>query len=132
MMNWRFFLISLGFFSDFTNYNRLEFNLSINRAFKINRLEKSALWSTMYGAMKFEDVDGIEWCLKEWPLSWINWPSMNSHRIDVLIDPEPNRDQVFNFKSRPGYLLSPSERTDLRWNDDVYDLDNLYGLYSEF
>lgn len=70
----------------------------------------------------------IVWNLQTWPLELIDWPVQNSQRLDVRIDPQPNRDFVVGTESLN--LLPANERVQDRWNADPFDLDGGSG-YSE-
>lgn len=102
------------------------FFLSINRTFDIVKVGKSSLWTMVYaGSLQSErgsslsptDAENALWTLKNWPLSWIDWPTDNTQRWDTTMSMYTNR------KDRPEFqtLLPWDERTFLRWNGDPFE-----------
>jgi len=75
-----------------------EFMLSIDRAWRVRKAEKSSLWNVIYGASgvdNFELQDVIE-TLQQWPLEQIDWPVQNSLRNDVRLSPYNDRSNYCN------------------------------------
>ena len=71
-------------------------NLSLERSWKVVKGEKSSAWTVIYAYAtgRIDDVELIEqlvWNLRTWPLELIEWPSYNSHRLDIRINPEQDR-----------------------------------------
>jgi hypothetical protein len=111
-----------------------EFYIGIDRAFDIVKTYKSPLWAFIYGAslqkrsnspfntpptMASTDVQNAIQTLKVWPLSWINWPTDNTQRKDILISQYLNRAD----KTELITLLPYDEINFFRWNTDPYQLE---------
>jgi hypothetical protein len=60
------------------------------------------------------------WCLQTWPLELIDWPIDNSHRLDIRIDPENDRQGEVGHQDTT--VLPYNEQSTLRWNTNVFDL----------
>ena len=129
---------------------------ALTRSFNIVRHEKSCLWGAIYlatsgtaphaacatpsplhhhspvvlhpvtGIVDMSVVQDILWNLRTWPLEWINWQANNSQRIDVRINPEVNRDDQHNTMSTR--ILPANERSQFRWNANVFTLDDGSGM----
>lgn len=67
--------------------------------------------------------------LKGFPLDRLNWPSQNSHRLDLLSLPEPNTIDLLDHDQRPrgyrvnGKVLPIENRHFNHWNTDPWILD---------
>lgn len=55
---------------------------------------------------------------------------MNSHRLDISVDPEPNRDYLYGRETLT--VLPANERSQFRWNSNPYDMDGGGAGGSEF
>lgn len=64
--------------------------------------------------------------LRTWPWELVDWPVANSQRMDVWLDKRANRNMAYGQEGLR--VLPANERTQLRWNSDVYDLDGGSGL----
>jgi hypothetical protein len=53
-------------------------------------LPNLCLANSFKGSADFGLEDAI-WTLQSWPLSLVDWPTMNSQRIDIFLDPEATR-----------------------------------------
>jgi hypothetical protein len=103
-----------------------EFRLSMDRAWGINRPEKSSLWNFIYGASgpnRFDLEDAI-WTLQNWPLSQIDWPFQNSLRKDIRLNPDRSRQGSLQSVE----LLPWDERGMFRWNGNPFELDGGSGF----
>jgi hypothetical protein len=61
------------------------------------------------------------WNLRTWPLESLDWPVLNSVRLDVPVDPEVDRDLHSNTQSLG--ILPGNERVFPRWNGNPRTLD---------
>ena len=87
--------------------------LSMRRTWNYIRSEKSDLWNCIYasyGGPDFDqsDMDAMIWCvtsvfasqsrgvrnLQTWPIDQVDWPTDNSQRQDIFLDPTLNRDYI--------------------------------------
>ena len=50
----------------------------------------------------------------------MDWPTDNTLRQDIFIDPTPNRDFQYNVEALE--VVPANERTQGQWNGDPYDL----------
>lgn len=93
--------------------------LSMERTFNYLRPLRSDLWNAIYGVLggagfTQEDMESMIWNLQTWPLEQVDWPTDNTLRQDIFLDP-----------TEPGEALTvvpANERTQGRWNGDPYDL----------
>ena len=60
----------------------------------------------------------------------ITWGTTNSHRTDVVVDPQPNRDDNYGRESLR--ILPANERSQFRWNANPFDMDSEGNGGSEF
>jgi len=98
-----------------------EFQLSIERAWRIRKAGKSSLWNMIYGSTGVQDFqlqDAIE-TLQQWPLEQINWPVKNSERKDVRLNPDLDR----SHSNQSVNLLHYDEILMGRWNGNMFELD---------
>ncbi len=97
------------------------FQRSLERAWEIERPEKSSLWNYIYAYSGAETYGAEEavWTLQQWPLELIDWPCENMHRLDIRIHPEKSR---FD-RTQSVEVLPPDERPLMRWNGNPYRLD---------
>jgi hypothetical protein len=95
--------------------------LSLERTHAILRPEQSPFYNFLYGALTGRDCDAeadVRW-LQEAPWDLTHWTMRNSHRADILHDPEPGR---FG-EEQALHVLSPRERQVGKWNHNPYALD---------
>jgi len=100
---------------------RNEFKLSITRAHKIAKTEKSSLWNIIYGTTGVQEfgLEDAAWCLRTWPLDWIDWPYYNQNRTDYIMSPYISR----NGYSRQAMRVFPYDEISIgRWNSNPFDL----------
>jgi hypothetical protein len=86
---------------------------------------RSALWNAICASALGDvipgDADDAVWNLRTWPLSLIDWPAMNSHRLDVVLDSDGERN---GWTTPDSILILPAnERPQTRWNANPHDLD---------
>ncbi len=95
--------------------------LSLERTQAVLRPERSPFYNFLYGALTGRSCDAeaaAQW-LRDAPWDLRHWTLRNSHRADILPDPEPGR---FGEK-QARHVLSPRERCVSRWNHNPYALD---------
>ncbi len=110
---------------------------SLQRTARILRPLRSSLWSAILLAIDGperalgpmsrpkEDLDGLRWNLRNWPLELIEWPVANSHRIDILYEAEGDRfGRVHNEAIHTRSPLPANERRQLRWNSNPYEVSD--------
>jgi hypothetical protein len=95
---------------------------SLERSWQIERRERNALWNVIYaagtGAKEFDKAETLR-TLQEIPLDQIKWDVRNSHRLDVPLDPLPDR-----FGRRQALLVLPYDELPMwKWNGNPYNLD---------
>ena len=100
---------------------RAIYQTSLRRSWEGVRPEICPLWNFIYGACTREPCDAEQAviALDEIPLDLIHWPTANSRRADLKLDPAADR-----FGRRQ--LLHPlpwSERPLHKWNNNPYELD---------
>lgn len=61
------------------------------------------------------------WDMRTWPLDPLDWPVLNSIRMDITFDPEVDRDIQRDTQSLA--ILPGNERTMFRWNANPRQLD---------
>ncbi|MCS7272818.1 MAG: hypothetical protein NZ550_01545 [Fimbriimonadales bacterium] len=95
--------------------------MSLERSWQIERPERSPLFNFIYGAVTGKpcDVEAAVQTLQEWPLDLRNWECRNSHRLDVVADPQRGRAGGW----QPTRIVPYSERAVMRWNGNPYILD---------
>ena len=105
-------------------------NLSLARTFDVVRAERSGLWNSFFAIMGVllddEAVADVLWNLRTWQWELVSWPTMNSHRLDVIPDAENSGRSGGNDDALR--VLPANERSQGRWNGDPYDLDGGDGL----
>jgi len=99
---------------------------SLRRSWSYNRIEQSSLFNITYGALADEhddlDLPAAIDNLQQIPLDLVDWRMENSHRLDVVFDPLPNRlGETISATDRPP--LPPDERPMMKWNGDPFTLD---------
>eukprot|EP01104_Vermistella_antarctica_P006857 TRINITY_DN1754_c0_g3_i1.p1 TRINITY_DN1754_c0_g3~~TRINITY_DN1754_c0_g3_i1.p1 ORF type:complete len:734 (+),score=146.91 TRINITY_DN1754_c0_g3_i1:742-2943(+) len=108
-------------------YLGYELDLSLTRTWNYPKIrnEKSALWNVIFGMSGFagksftpQKVEDGRFCLKNWPLEWIDWPVDNTHRLDVQLDMDLSL-SGYNMALKP---LPYSEGHLLLWNANPYAL----------
>jgi hypothetical protein len=103
---------------------------SLERSWRIERPERNPLWNFIYaagtGAAEF-DRDLALRTLREIPMDLVKWSVRNSHRLDVPIDPLPDR-----FQRRQALIVLPYDELPMfKWNGNPYSLDGGNGGRSE-
>lgn len=101
-------------------------NASLARTWAVLRRQRSSLWNALaVGAGQPADDPEVGadtlWSLRTWPLEAVDWPTLNSHRLDVRVDPDVQRD--FRHGGDSVAVLPPNERSQGRWNTNPCDLD---------
>jgi hypothetical protein len=94
----------------------------LERSWQIERPEWNPLWNFIYaagsGAKQFDLGESVA-TLRRIPMDLISWQVTNSHRLDVELDPLPDR-----FGRRQSLaVLPPDERPMMKWNGNPYLLD---------
>ena len=95
--------------------------LSLERTHSILRPEQSPFYNFLYGALTGKPCDAeaaAQW-LQDAPWDLRHWTMRNSHRADILHDPQSGR---FGEKQAL-HTLSPQERSVSKWNHNPYALD---------
>lgn len=102
-----------------------EFKLSIDRAHSIVKVEKPNLWNFIYGAYggNFSLDDAIS-TLQTWPLSQIDWPVLNTKRLDVRINTDISREGHVQSVN----LLPYDEINMFLWNGNPFEVDGGSGF----
>ncbi len=103
---------------------------SLERSWHIERPERNPLWNFIYaagtGAAEF-DRDLALRTLREIPMDLVTWTVRNSHRLDVPVDPMPDR-----FMRRQALIVLPYDELPVfKWNGNPYSLDGGNGGRSE-
>jgi hypothetical protein len=98
------------------------FRHSLERSWQIERPERNPLWNFIYasgsGAPAFDLAESVR-TLREIPMDTIVWTVRNSHRLDVPIDPRPDRQ-----KRRQALIVLPYDELPMwKWNGNPYNLD---------
>jgi hypothetical protein len=98
------------------------YKASLERSWLIERPERNPLWNFIYaagtGAREF-DRDASLRTLREIPMDLVKWAVRNSHRLDVPIDPMPDR-----FKRPQALIVLPYDELPMfKWNGNPYSLD---------
>lgn len=104
---------------------------SLRRTLGILRSERPGIWDALGAASLGEAMDDgavadTLWNLRTWPLDLVDWPVANSHRLDVVID--PNVDRQFRVGGASLSVLPANERAQTRWNGSPHDLDGGSGM----
>jgi hypothetical protein len=103
---------------------------SLERSWRIERPERNPLWNVIYAA----GTAAQDWAraeslrtLREIPMDTISWTVRNSHRLDVPVDPVPDR-----FGHRQSLIVLPYDELPMsKWNGNPYNLDGGNGGRSE-
>ena len=103
---------------------------SLERSWQIERQERNPLWNFIYaagtGAKEFDRAESLR-TLQQIPMDQVQWSVRNSHRLDVPIDPAPDRQ-----KRRQGLIVLPYDELPMsKWNGNPYNLDGGNGGRSE-
>ena len=64
--------------------------------------------------------------LQTWPLELVDWPTNNSLRQDIFIDPTPNIDLEYNVEALE--ILPCNERPQGMWNANPFQLSGGTGF----
>ena len=98
---------------------------SLERTHQLLRGLRSSLWNAIIAAALNDivpgDADDTVWNLRTWPISLIDWPVMNSHRLDIVLDSNWERNGWTTPDSVT--ILPANERAQTRWNGNPHDLD---------
>ncbi|HXW05719.1 MAG TPA: hypothetical protein VD833_10840 [Vicinamibacterales bacterium] len=94
----------------------------LERSWHIERPERNPLWNFIYaagtGAKEFDQAESLR-TLREIPLDQIRWAVRNSHRLDVPVDPLPDR-----FKRVQALVVLPYDELPMwKWNGNPFSLD---------
>jgi hypothetical protein len=103
---------------------------SLERSWQIERPERNPLWNFIYaagtGAKEFDRAESLR-TLREIPMDLVRWSVVNSHRLDVPVDPLADR-----FKRRQALIVLPYDELPMsKWNGNPYSLDGGNGGRSE-
>jgi hypothetical protein len=106
------------------------FKESLERSWQIERPERNPLWNAIYaagsGAREWDRAESVR-TLREIPMDTISWTVRNSHRLDVPVDPVPDR-----FGHRQALIVLPYDELPMsKWNGNPYNLDGGNGGRSE-
>jgi hypothetical protein len=104
----------------------LERTSSLLRGLRCGLWDAISLTALGQAAGPQEAADTL-WSLRTWPLSLVDWPVQNSHRLDIVLDNEGER-QGGGQDSDSVSVLPANERAQTRWNGNVHDLDGGSGL----
>lgn len=104
-------------------------SLGLRRAARVNLRQKSSLWTAIYLASnatwtdattkqsvapRQELTDALVWSLETWPVDQIDWTTVNSNRLDIELNPEPDRDNHYGTQSLS--ILPCNERSQFRYD----------------
>jgi hypothetical protein len=94
---------------------------SLKKAWEPERVEANPVWNFIYGACTGEacDVENAVQSLREMPLDFIQWKVRNSHRADLKIDAELQRQGIKQLRTP----LPWTERPLHKWDKSPYLLD---------
>lgn len=103
---------------------------SLERSWRIERPERNPLWNFIYaagtGAAEFDRAESLG-TLREIPMDMIRWDVRNSQRLDVPLDPVPDR-----HGRRQALVVLPYDELPMwKWNTNPYTLDGGNGGLSE-
>jgi hypothetical protein len=139
-----------GTFNDFYNSYYVP---SIQQIFKYTRSERMSWWNIVYGATTNTedfDLESVIWCLQTWPLEvsykrrsaanlqyiinlltvqQINWPTINSDRIDIMYNPEPAIRNILTPDENMFFQIPYDESTLLLNDGDMWTLDGGDGMW---
>ena len=95
---------------------------SLERSWQIERPERNPLWNFIYAVgssnKEFDRIESIR-TLQEIPMDQISWTVINSHRLDVPIDPLADR-----FDRKQSLIVLPYDELPMsKWNGNPYRLD---------
>lgn len=101
---------------------RAVYRTSLERSWLIERPERNPLWNMIYaagtGATDFDRAESIR-TLREIPMDLVEWDVRNSHRLDVPLDPVPDR-----HKRRQALVVLPYDELPMtKWNGNPYMVD---------
>jgi len=98
------------------------------RSHQINFSEKSSLWNIIYGAYQISTnqkldygLDDALFCLQTWPLSQVDWPVQNSERLDIRINPDPDRS--CNYDTDATTVFRYDEISMFKWNSNPFEMN---------
>jgi hypothetical protein len=95
---------------------------SLGRSWQVERPERNPLWNFIYaagtGAKEFDRAQSVR-TLREIPMDLVEWSARNSHRLDVPMDPLPDR-----FGVRQALVVLPYDELPMsKWNGNPFVLD---------
>ena len=100
------------------------FLLSLNRTYNSVKTYKPSLYNYFYayatGSINSDLIEDSLWNLRTWALNQIDFPMFNSHRLDIVKN--PNLDRRYKLTESTN-LLPCDERITARWNGDPYAMD---------
>ncbi len=70
--------------------------------------------------------------LRGMPLLLVGWPTQNSQRLDVILDPTPRQKPGYGWSAVTGEALPIEERSQIRINSDAQSLDGGFGGNVEY
>jgi hypothetical protein len=103
---------------------------SLERSWRVELPERCPLWNYIYAAgtgLRDYDPDGALETLRRIPLDLVTWRVENSHREDIVVDPQRDR----HGREQSLVVLPPDERPVMKWNGNPYALDGGDGGRSE-
>jgi hypothetical protein len=103
---------------------------SLERSWRIERPERNPLWNFIYaagaGATEFDRGESVR-TLQEIPMDLVQWTVRNSHRLDVPLDPAPDR-----HERRQALVVLPYDELPMsKWNGNPYRVDGGNGGRTE-
>ena len=113
---------------------------SLVRTYGIVRGGRSDLWGAIWTAVWQKHTpdwgapgddtqvqEDVLWNLESWPLEFVEWPVLNSHRLDLHFRAGPDRGGV-SHDMNTGRVLPANERPQGRWNGSPFGLDGGSGM----
>ncbi len=94
------------------------------------RREENPLWMFIYATgepSRAVDLGSAARTLYRMPVDTIEWTVRNSHRKDIVMDPEVDRSEERQTRT----LLPPDERRIMKWNSNPFRMDGGDGGRSE-
>lgn len=94
---------------------------AVRRHALIEVAERDTLFAFVYASVAPDDadVDGSIETIRDMPLDRRNWRMDNSHRLDVVVQPQANRGDAVVLRD----VLPTDERDFERWNSDPFRAD---------
>jgi hypothetical protein len=86
---------------------------------------RSNLWAAIVmattGSRDDADLSDMVWTLRNWPLDLIQWPMVNSHRLDIMYTGQKDREGRAVSATR---VIPANERGQGRWNGSPFDVSD--------